>query len=51
MFGGFYDVSDDMMLYVDTGIGNTKVPFRFFNVPQITVLYLKPDKRGYLIRR
>lgn len=40
---GFYDVSDDMMLYVDTGIGNTKVPFRFFNVPQITVLYLKPE--------
>lgn len=40
---GFYDVSDNMRLYVDTGIGNTKVPFRLFNVPQITVLYLKAE--------
>lgn len=40
---GFYDVSDNMRLYVDTGIGNTKVPFRLFNVLQITVLYLKAE--------
>lgn len=40
---GFYEIKDDMILYVDTGIGNTKVPFRFFNVPQITVFYLKPE--------
>ncbi len=40
---GFYDVSDNIRLYVDTGIGNTKVPFRLFNVPKITVLYLKAE--------
>ncbi len=38
---GFYEVSREMTLYVNTGIGNTKVPFRLFNVPRITVLYLK----------
>ena len=30
----------NLSLYVNTGIGNTRVPFRLFNVPQITVFYL-----------
>ena len=38
---GFYEINRDMNLYVNTGIGNTKAPFRLFNVPQITVFYLK----------
>lgn len=39
---GFYEVGESM-LYVNTGIGNTAVPFRLFNVPQITVFYLKSE--------
>ena len=40
---GFYDLGTDRgtTLYVNTGIGNTKVPFRLFNVPQITVLTIQ----------
>ena len=37
---GLYEIHDDLSLYVNTGIGNTRVPFRLFNVPQITVFYL-----------
>lgn len=38
---GFYEVGNQIPLYVNTGIGNTKVPLRLFNVPQVTVFYLK----------
>ena len=38
---GFYEVGNQISLYVNTGIGNTKVPFRLFNVPQVTVFELK----------
>jgi len=40
---GSYDLGTERgtMLYVNTGLGNTKVPFRLFNVPQITVLTIK----------
>lgn len=40
---GFYNLnnSTDGKLYVNSGLGNTKVPFRFFNKPQITVIKLK----------
>lgn len=31
-----------MHLYVNTGLGNTKLPFRFMNIPEITVLTLVP---------
>lgn len=37
---GLYEINDNLSLYVNTGIGNTRVPFRFFNVPQITVFNL-----------
>ena len=37
---GLYEINEDLSLYVNTGIGNTRVPFRLFNVPQITVFYL-----------
>ena len=37
---GLYDINENLSLYVNTGIGNTRVPFRLFNVPQITVFYL-----------
>lgn len=40
---GSYDLgtSRGTTLYVNTGLGNTKVSFRLFNVPQITVLTIK----------
>ena len=40
---GSYDLGTERgtRLYVNTGLGNTKVPFRLFNVPQITVLTIK----------
>lgn len=40
---GFYELDNkrQTMLYVNSGLGNTKVPFRLFNVPQISVFNLK----------
>ncbi|MGL5352087.1 MAG: metallophosphoesterase, partial [Clostridium sp.] len=40
---GFYNIDNnrDGKLYVNSGLGNTKVPFRLFNVPQVTVINLK----------
>ena len=40
---GLYDFENNRktLLYVNTGIGNTKVPFRLFNVPQISVFKLE----------
>lgn len=34
---GFYDIEKDIKLYVNTGLGNTKMPYRFMNIPQISV--------------
>lgn len=36
-----FDNEKNTKLYVNSGLGNTKFPFRFFNVPQITVFNLK----------
>lgn len=40
---GFYDIESefDTLLYVNTGLGNTKLPFRLFNIPNITVFELQ----------
>lgn len=40
---GLYDLKNDReaLLYVNTGIGNTKLPFRLFNVPQLSVFKLE----------
>lgn len=40
---GFYDIDNERKtkLYVNTGLGNTKVPFRFFTIPEISVFNLK----------
>lgn len=40
---GLYEMGNDRdtVLYVNTGIGNTKAPFRLFNVPQISVFKLE----------
>lgn len=42
---GFYQFENDRntSLYVNTGIGNTKAPFRLFNVPQISVFKLEKE--------
>jgi len=39
---GFYtpDPELDLLLYVNTGLGNTKFPFRLFNIPNVTVFDL-----------
>lgn len=34
---GFYDIQKDIRLYVNSGLGNTKLPYRFMNIPQISV--------------
>lgn len=38
---GVYSMNKRLTLYVNTGLGNTKVPFRFMNIPEITVFKLK----------
>jgi predicted MPP superfamily phosphohydrolase len=40
---GFYDLINnrDAQLYVSSGLGNTKMPFRFGNVPEIVVFNIK----------
>lgn len=34
---GFYNIDKDIKLYVNSGIGNTRLPYRFMNIPQISV--------------
>ena len=40
---GIYNLSNDYdtQLYVNTGLGNTKVPYRFLTIPEIAVFHLK----------
>lgn len=40
---GFYNIDNEKegKLYVNSGLGNTKLPFRFFNVPQISVINIE----------
>ena len=40
---GLYDLNNERgtRLYVSSGLGNTKVPFRFLNVPEILLFNLK----------
>lgn len=40
---GFYNIDNEKngKLYVSSGLGNTKLPFRFFNVPQIAVINIE----------
>lgn len=40
---GFYKIDNERetKIYVNSGLGNTKVPFRLFNMPQITVIDIK----------
>lgn len=35
------DEKEDMHLYVNSGIGTSKLPYRFLNLPEITVLWIK----------
>ncbi|WP_042276665.1 metallophosphoesterase [[Clostridium] dakarense] len=34
---GFYEINDRMKLYVNSGLGNTRSPFRLMNIPEISV--------------
>lgn len=40
---GLYDIDNERetKLYVSTGLGNTKVPFRFMNIPEIALFNIK----------
>ncbi|MEG2917446.1 MAG: metallophosphoesterase [Clostridium sp.] len=40
---GFYELNNERetKLYVNSGIGNTKVPFRLFNIPQISLFTIR----------
>lgn len=38
---GMYDISEEQKLYVSSGLGNTKMPFRFLNIPEIAVFDIK----------
>lgn len=38
---GFYSISDTMQLYVNTGIGTSRYPIRFFVPPEITQFVFK----------
>ncbi|MGL4773449.1 MAG: metallophosphoesterase, partial [Clostridium sp.] len=42
-YRGMYDIENKRgtKLYVNTGLGNTKVPFRFLNIPEITVFNMR----------
>lgn len=41
---GMYKFNERFRLYVTTGLGNTKLPFRFMNIPEITVIRLKIEE-------
>lgn len=34
---GFYEINDRTKLYVNSGLGNTRSPFRLMNIPEISV--------------
>ena len=43
---GLYSVGDDshLSLYVNRGIGTTRLPFRFLSKPELTIFTLRPEK-------
>lgn len=43
---GLYEVpeNDGMLIYVNSGIGTSKLPYRFFNLPEITLLLIQSSK-------
>jgi uncharacterized protein len=41
---GFYNISKDFLLYVNRGLGTTRLPLRFFSRPEITVFTLHTEK-------
>jgi predicted MPP superfamily phosphohydrolase len=44
-YEGFYDV-EGMRLYVNRGLGTTRMPFRFLSPPELTMFTLKSKKVG-----
>lgn len=40
---GFYQLDNEMKtkIYVNSGLGNTKLPFRFGNIPQVSLFNIK----------
>jgi uncharacterized protein len=44
-YEGFYKINH-LTLYVNRGLGTTRMPFRFFSVPELTVFTLKHQKQS-----
>ncbi|MBA2870613.1 hypothetical protein HNQ85_000883 [Anoxybacillus calidus] len=42
-YEGFYKIND-LTLYVNRGLGTTRMPFRFFSLPELTVFTLKHQR-------
>lgn len=42
---GMYTMGERLQLYVNTGLGNTKLPLRLMNIPEITVFTLKTTSK------
>lgn len=38
---GLYQITEQLQLYVNTGLGNTRLPFRLMNIPEITMFTFK----------
>lgn len=41
---GLYQVRENFQLYVNRGLGTTRIPFRFLSVPEISIFTLKRTK-------
>lgn len=41
-YEGFYEISKDLTLYVNRGLGTTRLPFRLFSRPELTFFTLRP---------
>lgn len=40
-WAGSYHLNQNSLLYVNTGLGTTRIPMRFANIPEITLYYLQ----------
>ncbi|MCU9612274.1 metallophosphoesterase [Caldibacillus lycopersici] len=44
-FEGFYYITEDFTLYVNRGLGTTRLPYRFLSRPEITFFTLQSEKQ------
>lgn len=41
---GFYEITNDFLLYVNRGLGTTRLPYRCFSRPEITIFQLQSEQ-------